>query len=197
MLHSRPVFVGGIIFAAILATLIVWMSGYSRTGPGLLLSDAVANFASPLKIVKRLSRPSNATDLAWSSDGSRLATLSEYGTIITIWDASDWHIVREFRRDSGADGINNLIWLPTGQILTRAPPITAAARRIRSIFGRKSGTLAKKIVGPTDDESMKFNHAMKFSASKDGGTVAMSNARALRKVFLLDAQTWGVKAFDA
>jgi WD40 repeat protein len=94
MLHSRPAFVGEIIFAAILATLVVWMSGYS---PVLFLSDAAANFASPFKIVKRLSRPSNATDVAWSPDGLKLATLSEYGTIVTIWDASDWQIVRMVR----------------------------------------------------------------------------------------------------
>lgn len=192
MLHSRPAFVGEIIFAAILATLVVWMSGYS---PVLFLSDAAANFASPFKIVKRLSWPSNATDVAWSPDGLKLATLSEYGTIVTIWDASDWQIVREFRRNSGGDGLNNLIWLPNGQILTRAPPNTGEQGRYSlNLWNVESGTLAKNIVGPTDENSLKFNHAMKFAASKDGSTVAMTNARALRQVFLLDAQTWAVKA---
>ena len=182
-----------LIFAVIASSLAV-LVGLSSRSPLRWLADAGSTSESSLKIVQRLSRPRNVTGLAWSPDGKKLATFSNYTTVITIWDASDWHIIREFRRNSnGYDG-NNFVWLSSGQILTPAAPQSQEDNRFSlSLWDPESGGLVKNIPGPDGGNTLPLNDAMFFGASEDNATVAMAIFQARGKVFLLDSRTWSIR----
>lgn len=62
--------------------------------------------------------PINA--VAWSADGMRLASLSNFGGTVTVWDASNWAVVNRFERYGGAYSQNSLVFLPDNTLLTAA-----------------------------------------------------------------------------
>jgi WD40 repeat protein len=172
---------GVVIVATIIATQLTWPSSHFNGS------------APSLKVMQRLSWPPNVTGLAWSPDGSKLASFSSYTTVVTIWDASSWQIIREFRRNSGGYGGNAFIWLPNGLISAPATPQSPdEARFSLSLWDPETGTLVKSVVGPTDEKSLKNNHASTMAVSNDGNTVAIANYAALHEVFLLNTQTWSV-----
>ena len=105
----------GVVSSAVV-TLLCSFGWMTRSAP----AETAANATPSLKIIQRLLRPPNVTGVAWSPDGKKLATFSDYAALITIWDASDWHIIREFRRSGGEGSGQNFTWLPSGQILTSA-----------------------------------------------------------------------------
>jgi len=154
-------------------------------------SDGVAT--TSLKIVQRLSRPPNVTGLAWSPDGSKLATFSDYTSVITIWDASDWHIVNEFSRYSAAYAGNAFYWLPNGLILGPAAARAPDENRFSmGLWDPNTGTLVRNIPGPTDEKSLQHNQASILAVSRDGSKAAMANYRNLRQAFVFETQAWTI-----
>src|SRR5689334_10689466 len=181
-----------IIFVAVMAsaTLIAQFLDYSLDHAKADSDPAVDS--SPLKIVHQLSRPPNVTGLAWSPDGTKLATFSDYTRLVTIWDASNWHIIREFRRNSNGYGGNAFAWLSNGLILAPATP-PEDARFSLSLWDPETGLLVKNIPGPTDEKSLQLDQAAILAVSNDGTLVAIANYRSRYEVFLFDSQTWTIQ----
>lgn len=161
----------------------------------LLSNDASTATLPSLTVVQRLSLPPNVTGLAWNFDGSKLATFSDDTSTITIWDARDWRVVREFRRNSGGYVGNDFAWLPDGKILTPAAPTNVDEVKFSlSLWNSQTGTLVHNIVGFTDEKSLQHNQASVFAVSRDGSIVAMANYMIHNQIVILDTRTWAVKA---
>lgn len=71
--------------------------------------------------IKRLHVKGFINAVAWNKDGSRLATLSLYGSTVTMWETTNWTVVKEFHRYGGGYSQNSLAFLPDGSLLTSAP----------------------------------------------------------------------------
>ena len=74
-----------------------------------------------LKEVRRLSVDGYVNAVAWNGTGSRLAVLSNFGAVVTIWSTASWSVHNSFRRYGGAYSDNSLAYLPDGTLLTSAP----------------------------------------------------------------------------
>jgi WD40 repeat protein len=59
--------------------------------------------------------------VAWDRDGSRLAALSDFGGIVTMWDSRDWSVTKSFQKYGGSYAQNSLSFLPDGTLLSSAP----------------------------------------------------------------------------
>ncbi len=87
-----------------------------------LTTTSVAAQGSPqLKEVHHLRTKGYVNAVAWNSDGSELAVLSNFGAHIALWDAKNWSLLNEFDRYSSAYSQNSLAFLPDGSLLTAAP----------------------------------------------------------------------------
>ena len=71
--------------------------------------------------IGRLATEGDVNAVAWNRDGSRLAALSNSGATVTIWEASDWKVLRSFHRYGGGNVSNSFAYLPDGTLLTPAP----------------------------------------------------------------------------
>ncbi len=59
--------------------------------------------------------------VAWNADGSRLATLSKFGSVITLFETKTWSVLKEFLRLGGGYSHNSLAFLLDNTLLTATP----------------------------------------------------------------------------
>jgi len=71
--------------------------------------------------IQRLHVKGYINAVAWNTDGSRLAALSNFGGTITLWETKNWAVLKEFDRYGGGYSFNSLAFLPDGSLLTAAP----------------------------------------------------------------------------
>lgn len=99
-------------------------SGYISSVPckahGASMSDCSADEPAAQE-ARRLRVDNYVNAVAWNTAGSRLATLSNFGGTVTIWDAKAWNVVNEFDRYGGPFSYNSFAFLPDGTLLTAAP----------------------------------------------------------------------------
>lgn len=191
----RPRGFGLVNWTALIASLLILYFVTSQEFLHRSFAETRGNTMTSLKIVQRLSRPPNVTGLVWSPDGSKLATFSDFNSIVTIWDASDWHMIREFQRYSAGYVGNSFAWMPNGLLLTPAAAKTNDQTQFSlSLWDPDTGTLVKNIPGPTDEQDVKQHAAALFAVSKDFAAVVLGDFHVQNRVFLFDTQNWSIKA---
>src|SRR5437868_126445 len=67
-----------------------------------------------LKVVHRLFLNDYLQAIAWSADGAKLAALSKFGSLITIWDTQTWKKLREISQYGGTYAGDSLAWTSDG-----------------------------------------------------------------------------------
>jgi WD40 repeat protein len=112
----------GALSAAALATGILSAANAlladAHTAPAIEAANSTKAATNVPKEVQRLKVKGYINAVAWNVDGSRLAALSEFGSVITLWETKTWTKLNEFRRVSGPYAFNSLEFLPDGTLLT-------------------------------------------------------------------------------
>jgi WD40 repeat protein len=74
-----------------------------------------------IREIARLSTQKSIDAVEWSPNGKYLAALSNYGSIITIWDTQTWKIVNEFKLYGKCHFSLYLGFLTNNTVITAAP----------------------------------------------------------------------------
>jgi WD40 repeat protein len=84
-------------------------------------SDNAANGAELLKNIHTLRVDGYLNAVTWNSDGSRLASLSDFGSKISIFNTTEWNKVNVINRYGGAYSFNSLAFIQNGDLITSTP----------------------------------------------------------------------------
>lgn len=167
---------------------------------GLIISGSVVTGAfrhssavqTPgLREVHRIRLASYVNAVAWNTDGTQLATLSDFGGIITEWNVKDWSRVSEFHRIGGAYSGNSFAYLPDGALLTNAP-LGVNNTLSLLLWDAATGKPLTEISGPSSRTTPHFNIAETFVVSKDGADVAAIPIRDTGHVVVFDSKNWTI-----
>ncbi len=169
----------------------------------LMIGDAdqsrgISNLAT-LDETRRVSVDGYINAVAWNSNGSRLAVLSNFGGAVTIWRAINWNIVNNFNRNGGAYSQNSFAFLPDGTLLTAAPIGVSRDPRYTT-FAESSLVQWDAATGqplryvpdlgyPPRDLPYRIGPVDTFVVSNDGAIVAGINGSS---VFLFSIPGWSI-----
>jgi len=147
-----------------------------------------------MEVIQRLPHMNYVQGLAWNSDGSKLATLSDFGALITIWDAKTWEKVREIRQYSAAYPGPGIGWTRDGNLLTSAGAKTQAEGIYSlNLWDPVTGALVKRIEGPPIPAgAVKHNQANRIAVSKSGSLAAITLGHIYDKVPIFGAPDWSI-----
>jgi WD40 repeat protein len=87
---------------------------------GLISSGSGAQFGG-LKQIRQLSADGPVNAVAFSSDGSQLAILSNFGASVAIYDAKSWTATKTFDRYGGGYSQNSVAFLGNTGLITTTP----------------------------------------------------------------------------
>ncbi|WP_375415519.1 WD40 repeat domain-containing protein [uncultured Bradyrhizobium sp.] len=155
--------------------------------------DKVTDKRNAMKVVYQLPHQKYVHGLAWSFDGSKLATLSAFGSLVTIWDAKSGQKLKEMSQYSAAYAGTAISWTRDGLLLSSAGP----KRRDEDIYAMNlwdpaTGSLIKKIEGPPlVAGGQPTNQASMFHVSASGALLAMTTSSA-NKLVLYDTSNWSI-----
>ena len=183
--------------AAIVA-LLAFLSSMGR-GYGESLQSAKGSGGVDTQIVQRLSLKNYLQAIAWSPDGTRLAALSNFGNLITIWDARSWQKIREISQFGGTYAGDSLAWTSDGMVIASAgAKVPEDGIYSLNLLNPNTGELVKRILGPTVPEgAWKHNQAAKFVLSNDRSLLAMTFLHVSNQLVVFDTSSWTVKrVFD-
>jgi WD40 repeat protein len=147
-----------------------------------------------MKVIQRLPHKNYVQGLAWNSDGSKLATLSDFGALVTIWNAKTWDKEREIRQYSAAYSGPGFGWTNDGKLLTSAGAKTQD-EGIYSMYlwDPVTGALIKRIEGPPiPPGATKHNQANTIAVSKSGSLAAIILGPIKNKVPIFGAPDWSI-----
>lgn len=151
--------------------------------------------AKNIEVVQRLSLKDYLQAIAWSADGSRLAALSKFGSLITIWDTNSWRKVREISQFGGTYAGDSLAWTSDGMVIASAGA-TVPEDGIYSLnlWNPNTGQLVKRILGPPVPEgTWKHNQANKFVLSSDRTLLAMTFLHVSNQLVVFNTKDWTIK----
>jgi len=149
--------------------------------------------------VRRLRAEGYVNAVTWSFDGSRLAALSNFGGIVTIWDPNSWSVVKEFKRDGGAYSQNSFAFLPDGTLLIttaggRSPDPRCPTPTISSLtqWDSDTGQPVRHIPDlgcPPKSPSVPIGPTDTFALSADGSLIAGISGGG---VILFETHGWSI-----
>jgi WD40 repeat protein len=151
------------------------------------------------QVVQRLFLKDYLQAIAWSPDGSKLAALSNFGSLITIWDTSSWRKLREISQFGGTYAGDSLAWTGDGMVIASAgAKVPEDGIYSLNLWNPDTGELVKRILGPPVPEgAWKHNQAAKFVLSNDRSLLAMTFLHANNPLVIFDTTTWTIKrVFD-
>jgi WD40 repeat protein len=151
------------------------------------------------QVVQRLSLKDYLQAIAWSTDGSKLAALSNFGSLITIWDTHSWRKIREISQFGGTYAGDSLAWTRDGMVIASAgSKVPEDGIYSLNLWNPDTGELVKRILGPPVPEgAWKHNQAGKFVLSKDRSLLAMTFLHPRDRLIVFDTSNWTIKrAFD-
>ena len=140
--------------------------------------------SADLHNLRRFSLDSSIIGFAWSPDGQKIATESNYGRNITIWSADgkrERDLIRHLR--NGPYVGNSLVLLSGGTLLLTPPEneIGETENRIFSVWDIARGTIVKDVNGPFPAKNFRFNEARIFTVSRDESKVAVISSALLNQ----------------
>ena len=153
------------------------------------------NHESNLKIVQRLFRKDYLQAIAWSSDGSKIAALTNFGSLITIWDTHTWRKLREISQYGGTYAGDSLAWTRDGMVIASAgAKVPEDGIYSLNLWNPNTGELVKRILGPPVPEgAWKHNQASKFVLSNDRSLLAMTFLHVSNQLVVFDTNDWTIK----
>ena len=160
--------------------------------------NSAASLGMPTTLVQRLHLPKDVSGVTWSPDGKKLATVSQSGTQVTIWDTDSWQALTSFRRGN-PHYPNDFAFLPDGHFLAPAtnewPTKNIYAL---SVWDVGEGALVENVLAPEEvreqglQSNSKPNTALNMGVSRDGKYVAIMMASNLGKIFVYDSADWHI-----
>ena len=138
--------------------------------------------------VRTTIRGSSAfTGVTWSPDGNKLATYSDFGRVVQIWD-SHGKEQKQLSR-AGAYIGHSIEFMPDGRTLvTPAADDSAAGDKLAlSLWDADGGNVAKNVEGPKPGQNWRYNRAVAFTLSPDGATLALISSPMLGEAVTLYA----------
>ena len=172
----------------------------------LLLATAIAaaistrtgvaqNEPRPMKIIQRLEHRAALQGIAWSASGAKLATLSDFGQVITVWDTRTWKREREITQYSGAYVRSSIAFVHDNEILTSAGAKSNDERVYSlNLWDADTGALIRRIPGPPiSPGDRRPNQAGTFVLSKSGSLLAMSFDHFSNKLVIFRTSDWALQ----
>jgi WD40 repeat protein len=152
------------------------------------------NDSAMMKVIQRLPHNNYVQGLAWNSDGSKLATLSDFGALVTIWNARTWEKEREIRQYSAAYSGSGIGWTYDGKLLTSAGAKTQPEGIYSmNLWDPVTGALVKRIEGPPiPPGAVKHNQANRIAVSRSGSLAAITLGHIYDKVTIFSAPDWSI-----
>jgi WD40 repeat protein len=152
------------------------------------------NHEPRVKIVARLNLKDYLQGIAWNSDGSKLATLSAFGSLITIWDTQTWRKLREISQHGGTYAGDSIEWTRDGMVIASAgAKVPEDGIYSLNLWNPNTGELVKRILGPpVPDGAWKHNQAGKFVLSKDRSLLAMTFLHTHDQLIIFDTSNWTI-----
>jgi WD40 repeat protein len=131
-----------------------------------------ATTAFALKDAAILKTDGLATALAWSPDSQSVASASDFGRNLVLWNAQGQRL-GNFRREISYIG-NSLLFLPnTVSVVTpSAADKPGEAAVAMSVIDMKAQRISQDVAGPAPGKPVQFNRAVAFDISADGTQVA-------------------------
>jgi WD40 repeat protein len=164
------------------------------SGQSLAAADGEKGGAATMEVIQRLPHKNYVQGLAWNSDGSKLATLSDFGALVTIWNAKTWEKEREIRQYGAAYPGPGIGWTLDGNLLTSAGAKTQEDG-IYSMYlwNPATGALVKRVEGPPiPPGAVKHNQANRIAVSKSGSLAAITLGHIYDKVPVFQAPGWSI-----
>jgi WD40 repeat protein len=125
--------------------------------------------------VGRLHAPAYLNSVAWNSDGTRLAGLSNYGQTITVWQTNPWKKLNEFQNPGTSYMFNSLSFLADGSLLT-TPKVVFGKEHLCTFvqWNVSNGKRVREIpdVCYPDRKDDVGGLANTYTVSKDGSLIA-------------------------
>jgi hypothetical protein len=133
--------------------------------------------------------------LDWTAGGSKLATLSDFGALVTIWDVKTWVKDCEIRQYSAGYPGPGIGWTLKGNVLTSAGAKSQDdAIYSMNLWDAATGLLIKKIEGPPiAPGAPKHNQAFTIAVSKSGSMAAIVLGHIHNKVTIFNAADWSIR----
>jgi WD40 repeat protein len=147
-----------------------------------------------MKVIQRLAHKNYVQGLAWNSDGSKLATLSDFGALVTIWNTRTWEKEREIRQYSAAYSGPGIGWTYDGKVLTSAGAKTQPEGIYSmNLWDPATGALVKRIEGPPiPPGAYRHNQANRIAVSKSGSLAAIIFSHIRNTVPIFGAPDWSI-----
>jgi WD40 repeat protein len=176
-----------------LASPIVAARAQVQTTSGVA-SEGQKGRPASMRVIQRLAHKNYVQGLAWNSDGSKLATLSDFGALVTIWDVGTWKKDREIRQYSAGYAGPGIGWTINGNLLTSAGAKTQNEGIYSlNLWDPLTGNLVKRIEGPlTATGASKHNQAYTIAVSKSGSLVAIILGHVQSRVTVFKAADWSI-----
>jgi WD40 repeat protein len=148
-----------------------------------------------MQVVQRLSLKDYLQAIAWGPDGSKLAALSNFGSLITIWDTHSWRKIREISQFGGTYAGDSLAWTSDGMVIASAgAKVPEDGIYSLNLWNPETGELVKRIPGPPIPEgTWKHNQASKFVLSNDKSLLAMTFLHVSNQLVVFDTNDWTIK----
>ena len=164
------------------------------SGQSLVAANGEKGEPATMKVIQRLSHKNYVQGLAWNSDGSKLATLSDFGATVTIWNARTWEKEREIRQYSAAYSGPGIGWTYDGNLLTSAGAKTQPEGIYSmNLWDPATGALVKRIEGPPiPPGATKHNQANRIAVSKSGSLAAIILGPIRNIVPIFGAPDWSI-----
>jgi len=158
-------------------------------------AEAKNDEAVRMKVVQQLVLKDYLQGIAWNSDGSRLATLSAFGSVITIWDAQSWQKLREISQYAATYAGDSIAWTRDGMVLASAgAKVPDDGIYSMNLWNPETGELVKRIAGPPVVEGeWKHNQAGKFVISRSGSLLAMRLLHITNQLVVFDTRDWSIR----
>jgi WD40 repeat protein len=173
--------------------LLILLAGLS--GQSVSTADGKKREPATMEVIQRLPHKNYVQGLAWNSDGSKLATLSDFGALVTIWDAKTWEKELEIRQYSAGYAGPGIGWTLNGNLLTSAGAETQdEGIYSMNLWNPVTGVLVKKIEGPPiRPGDVKHNQAFTIGVSKSGFLAAIILGHIQSKVMIFNTADWSIQ----
>jgi WD40 repeat protein len=157
-------------------------------------ADGEKSEPATMKVIQRLPHKNYVQGLAWNSNGSKLATLSDFGALVTIWNANTWEKEREIRQYSAAYSGPGIGWTYDGKVLTSAGAKTQPEGIYSmNLWDPVTGALIKRIEGPPiPPGAVKHNQANRIAVSNSGSLAAIILGPIRNIVPIFGAPDWSI-----
>lgn len=148
-----------------------------------------------IRLIQKLPHKNHVQGLAWSFDGSKLATLSNFGMLVAIWNTRTWEKEREIHQYSAGYAGSSIAWTAAGNLLTSAGARTQNdGIYSMNLWNPVTGALVKRIEGPPiPDGTTKHNQAATIAVSRKGSLAAIILGHIRSKVTIFEAPDWSIR----